>query len=117
MATILVVEDEPTILAVLVEVLRDEGHETLTAPDGAAALELLATASPALVITDVMIPGPDGRELVRRMRERPALRSVPVVLMSAVLHPDLDGLGPASFLPKPFDLDRLLQELERWLGA
>ncbi len=110
MPTILVADDEPTTLDLVVAVLRDEGYATLAARDGPEVLELLAGARPDLVLMDVMMPGLDGREVVRRMRARPELAGVPVVLMSAAAPVDPAALGVA-FLPKPFDLDRLLREV------
>ena len=117
MATILVVEDEPPIRELLTELLLDEGYDVLSAPDGIAALEILAGRLPDLLITDAMMPGLDGSGLVRRMRADPRTAAVPVLLISAVPRPasvDLDGVG---FLPKPFDLDRLLREIEARLGV
>jgi len=116
MPTILVVEDEPTILDVLVDVLRDEGYAVLATPDGAAALELLAGVQPDLVLMDVMLPRLDGRAVVRRMRERAGLAGVPVILMSAAAPVDPAALG-VGFLPKPFDLDRLLDAVTAALGG
>ena len=116
MATILVVDDEPTILDALAEVLREEGHAVLAAGDGAAALGLLARGAPDLVITDTMMPGLDGPGLVRRMRARPELREAPVLLASAVARPPWDGLGDVAFLPKPFDLGALLAAVATLVG-
>ncbi len=114
--TILLVEDEPAILDMLVEVLGGEGYATLTAPDGMAALELLAHRVPDLVLTDAMMPRLDGPGLVRRMREEPALGEVPVVLTSAVLRPDVGEVPGVTFLAKPFDLDELLAAITAALG-
>ncbi len=116
MPTILVADEEPIILDLLAAVLRDEGYATLAARDGPEALEMAARARPDLVLMDVMMPGLDGREVVRRMRERPELDGVPVVLMSAAAPVDPAALGVA-FLPKPFDLDRLLRAVTAALGG
>lgn len=109
MKTVLVAEDEPTIREMLTEVLRDEGYRVLVAPDGLAALGVLARETPDLVLTDAMMPGLDGLALVRRLREDPQSAGVPVVLMSAVLRADPDVLPGVRFLAKPFDLTRLLE--------
>ena len=116
MPTILVADDEPMILDLVVEVLRLEGYATLAARDGLEALELLARGRPDLVLMDVMMPGLDGRAVVRRMRERPELDGVPVILMSAARPVDPAALGVA-FLPKPFDLDRLLGAVSAAVGG
>src|SRR5215204_2194351 len=107
MATIVLAEDEPTILEAMATVFAMEGHAVLPAANGLAAQALLTATVPDLVVTDIMMPGLDGPDLVRWMRARPALRSVPVILASAATWPALDGLGPVTFLPKPFDLDEL----------
>ena len=117
MDTILVVDDEPAILAMLVDVLAEEGYAVLAAPDGMAALELLAGAAPDLVLTDATMPRLDGAGLVRRLRARAGLRGVPAILMSAVAPPDLVGLGDGAVLPKPFDLEALLDAIAAALGA
>ena len=116
MPTILVVDDEPTILDLLVQLLDDEGYATLAAPDGVAALELLAREAADLVLLDVMLPGLDGPGVVRRLREQPRTAAIPVVLMSAARQPGLDGLDHVAFLRKPFDLDQLLAIVARALG-
>src|SRR5688500_8528352 len=101
MPTILVAEDELAIRDLLVEVLRDEGYATLAAADVREALELAGRERPDLVLMDVMMPRLDGRVVVRRMRERPELGEVPVILMSAAAPVDPAELG-VVFLPKPF---------------
>ena len=117
MGTILVVDDEPPILHVLVETLRDEGHTVLHAVDGVAAQDLLIRHAPALIVSDVMMPRLDGVGLVRWMRTQPHLRDVPVIFVSAMLaDPSLDELNPATFIGKPFDLAELLAAVDNALG-
>ncbi len=116
MPTILVADDELAILDLLVEVLRDEGYATLAAVDGLEVLELLARGRPDLLLMDVMMPGLDGRAVVRRMRGRPGLDGVPVILTSAAAPVDPAALGVA-FLPKPFDLDDFHHAIETALRA
>lgn len=108
MKTVLVVDDEPALRAVVRDILRDEGYAVLEAAHGPAMLALLAHEPADLVLLDVMMPGGDGREAYRELRARQDLADVPVVMMSAAVQPD--GLEPsiAAFLPKPFDLDHLV---------
>src|SRR4051794_30201355 len=108
MATIVLAEDAPTILEAVATVFAEDGYAVLSVRDGLAAQALLTATVPDLVVTDSMMPGLDGPGLLRWMRARPALRSVPVILTSAAVRPALDGLEPMTFLLKPFDLDDLL---------
>ena len=112
MGTILVVDDEPTILELLVELLRDEGYTTLPAQDGVAAQEVLGRTVPDLVITDAMMPRLDGLRLVGWMREQPGLYQVPVIIVSAVTRVDRATLDGVAFVAKPFDLGMLLDAVE-----
>ena len=65
---ILVVDDDPSILALVAEILRDEGYEVATARNGAEALERVAETVPAVLVTDLMMPVMDGSALVRAWR-------------------------------------------------
>jgi DNA-binding response OmpR family regulator len=113
MATILVTEDERTILEALVVFLGMEGHTVLAAPDGVAAREMLENRVPDLVLTDVMMPRLDGIGLIDWMRSQTRLRHVPIVVMSATRISTVDHLPAVSFVPKPFDLDALLHAITR----
>jgi len=116
MGTILVVDDEPTILELLVELLHDEGYATLAARDGVAAREVLGRTVPDLVITDAMMPGLDGLRLVGWMRKQPELHQVPVIILSAVTRVDPGTLDGVTFVAKPFDLATLLDAIRGALG-
>ena len=70
MITILVVDDEPLIREVVVDLLRDEGYVVVIADDGHAALEVVQQEAPALVLMDVMMPRMDGRAACQAMRAR-----------------------------------------------
>ena len=116
MKTVLVVDDEPGLRAVVRAVLNDEGYSVFEAPHGPAMLKLLAEEHADLVLLDVMMPGGDGREAYRELRARADLPDVPVVMMSAAVRPD--GLDPsiAAFLRKPFDLEHLLALVTGLIG-
>lgn len=106
MATILVVDDEQPVVDLLTDLLEDDGHTVIPAYNGRTALEIVAHQPPDLVISDVMMPFVDGIQLCRRLREAHDPRSLPVILMSAALPPDLTSCGANAFLGKPFDIDR-----------
>ena len=84
MARILVAEDDAPLQRLLKSALKAAGHEVVVAPDAAEALELLDSVNPQLLITDYVMPGMDGLELVGAVRSREAYRSVPVILFTAV---------------------------------
>jgi CheY-like chemotaxis protein len=115
--TILVVDDEPTLRAIIADVLRDEGYAVVTAEDGQEALEVFARDAPDLVLMDVMMPRMNGRAAVRALRALPTGATVPVVLASAAATPDGLDQEIDGFLRKPFDLEDLLQLLERLVGS
>ncbi len=116
MKSVLVVDDEPVLRGIVAEVLRDEGYAVAEAGDGEALLDRLKDERPNLVLLDVMMPGIDGRQAYLVMRSRDDLPRVPVVMMSAAVSPNRLDPSIAAFLPKPFDLDRLLALVEELIG-
>lgn len=84
MPTILVVDDEPDLVDLLAYNLEREGYAVVTARDGAQALEIAARDLPDLVVLDVMMPVMDGLEACRRLREHAALRTTPVLMLTAL---------------------------------
>lgn len=105
--TVLIVDDEPDVRRILLEILRDEGYQAIAAEDGSRALELAASRRPDIVLSDVAMPLLDGVTLARRLaRWNPP---IPVVLMSAA---HSSRIGTLPFIAKPFDLDDMLAMLE-----
>jgi DNA-binding response OmpR family regulator len=103
MTTVLVVDDEPIVRDVVVRYLRREGYRTLEAADGARARELLEADPPGLVVLDLMLPGVDGLQLCRWIRERSDL---PVIMLTA-RGEEADRivgleLGADDYVTKPF---------------
>jgi len=110
----LIVEDEPPILRLVALVLQGMGCETLAAPNAEAALDILASAKPDLIITDVRLPGMNGDELARELKSNAQLATTPVILMSAYGEPPRhNGDG---FLAKPFDIDQLVEFVQPYVG-
>ena len=118
-ARIFVVDDEPSVRFVLGEALREAGHPVEEFDSAAAALVALEHNAPALLITDVRMPGMDGLELLARLRDRHP--DLPVVVMSA--YTDVASTAAAfrggafDFLSKPFDLDAAVELAGRALNA
>ncbi len=103
MTTVLVVDDEPIVRDVVVRYLQRDGFDTLEAADGETARELIETASPQLVVLDVMLPGTDGLTLCRWIRSRGEL---PVIMLTA-RGEEADRivgleLGADDYVTKPF---------------
>lgn len=109
MKRILVVDDEPTILAAVATRLRAEAFEVETAVDGPSAVETALATSPDLVVLDVMLPGFDGLEVCRRIQ---AQLPVPVLMLTARTD-ETDmliglGIGADDYLTKPFSMRELV---------
>jgi CheY-like chemotaxis protein len=116
MGPILIVDDEFGILAAVRDLLADEGYPTDIALNGLLALEQMMRERPSLVLVDYMMPVLNGPGLMEAMRKDPALRDVPVVLMSASKSDRWKHLACQAFLPKPFNLEQLLEVVQRLVG-
>jgi|SRR6185437_10194053 CheY-like chemotaxis protein len=112
--TILIVDDDPAIRKMLVEVLSLEGYPTETAVNGREALDLLARGAARVVLLDLVMPVMDGREVMNELRGNPAERSRhKVILVSAIVNLEAaQDLEPDGVLPKPFTVDQLLNVLD-----
>jgi CheY-like chemotaxis protein len=113
MADLLIVEDDPTLLEGLTELLTMQGHQVRGADCGQAALEAIAARLPELIISDVLMPGMKGTELLETVRRQPDWAAIPFVFVSAsttpVVRRELATTPGVSFLLKPFDIDRLFE--------
>ena len=121
MSQILVVDDEPSVLAMVRMVLELEGHSVTTVENGADALSSMREGAPDLLLLDVMMPGLSGFEVAEEMRSIEGCADLPLIFLSAKAERDdiWTGwkLGAESYLTKPFDTDELLEEVSRVLGA
>lgn len=115
MCSILIVDDEPGVLRMLGLLLRQSGCQVTMVPTAEAALAVLDSLHPDLVLTDVRLPGMDGVELAHRIRSSRDMRETTVLLMSAYGRPP--RTEEDEFLPKPFDLDRLLGIVDEYRSA
>ncbi len=112
---VLVVDDEPTIGEVVSAYLRRAGYETRVAADGLAALDAVAERSPDLIVLDLMLPGLDGLEVMRRVRERPERRSAIILLTAKGAEADrVIGLrlGADDYVVKPFSPAELVARVD-----
>ena len=116
--TILFCEDEADQRELLGDMLRSEGYQLLLAKNGVEALAIAEASLPDLILADFMMPGIDGAELGRRLKENPRTAKIPFILSSAVAGFEQAG-GPAfqpdALLNKPWSWPDLFALLARWL--
>jgi PAS domain S-box-containing protein len=118
---VLVVEDDAHVRPVLVRVLERGGFQVADAADGLAALELVQRLPPDLVLLDIRMPGVDGYEVLRRLKQHPAYQHIPVVVLTAsdlgdAARKHVLDMGAALFLEKPIGSEELLMEIKRLLS-
>jgi DNA-binding response OmpR family regulator len=116
---ILVVDDEPSIVALLRLTLEQHGYRVETASNGVEALQKIIARKPRLLILDVMMPEMDGFELLRHVRDEPDLADLPVIVLTAKSQ-DADvatgyEAGADMYLTKAFHPDELLRFVRRLL--
>src|SRR3954447_15807221 len=104
--TLVVVDDDPAFCAFLDDALSDAGYDVHSYTDSTAALAALRTMAihPDVVLLDLVMPMQTGRDIIAALRAEPTLRTIPVVLISALPVPNLGmALGVAAVLRKPFE--------------
>jgi two-component system alkaline phosphatase synthesis response regulator PhoP len=106
MGRVLVVDDEPDVLLLCRLNLQQQGHEVLEAPNGGAALDVVRSQLPDLIVLDLMLPGIDGYEVLETLAKDDSTAKIPVLVLTAKsLRADRERsrqLGAAAFLTKPF---------------
>lgn len=117
--TVLVIDDEPEMLRLLDYNLTRAGYAVLTARDGESGLAAARRHGPDLIILDVMMPGMDGLEVCKRLRQEPATASRPVLMLTAKAEePDRVlglELGADDYVAKPFGMRELLARVKALL--
>jgi two-component system, OmpR family, alkaline phosphatase synthesis response regulator PhoP len=119
--TVLVVDDDPNALDIVRTYLESKGYPVVTAKDGSEALSLLESVRPALVLLDVMMPGMDGWEVARVIKNHPTFGNTRVVMLTA--RSDFadkhEGLraGADDYIVKPIQLRELGERVELNLKA
>jgi CheY-like chemotaxis protein len=121
-AKILVIEDDETFGAFLLDLLQSKGYSTLLAPNGEVGLDRYLQECPDLVLTDIFMPYREGIGVITQIRTRD--RTTPIIAMSGGVstqgHSYLraaSALGANATLAKPFAVDTLLQSIQSLLGA
>ncbi|HJV28633.1 MAG TPA: response regulator [Aromatoleum sp.] len=120
-ARVLLIEDNPANLELATYLLETGGYEVITAQDGEEGLALLKQQKPDIVVTDLQMPVVDGYEVLRRLRQDPALDAMPVVAVTAfsmsgdrvkVLRAGFDG-----YLSKPIVPEIFVSQIDAFLKA
>ena len=120
MKTILIVDDEADIRDILrIRLANHPGFRILEAANGSDALELTRQQRPDLIILDWLMPGFNGIEVLKALRESPELTIIPVIMMTvkSELSAQAQGqaMGVVAYLIKPFDAPRLMETVEKAL--
>ncbi len=119
--TILVVDDEPSILLSLQFLLQKAGYQVRTARDGEEALQAVEAATPDLILLDAMMPKRDGYDVCQSLRADPAYRDIPIIMLTAKGR-DIErqkglALGATDYVTKPFSTRELVETVRKHLGA
>jgi len=120
MKTILIVDDEADIRDILrIRLANHPGFRILEAANGSDALELTRQQRPDLIILDWLMPGFNGMEVLKALRESPELTTIPVIMMTvkSELSAQAQGqaMGVVAYLIKPFDAARLMENVQKAL--
>jgi two-component system sensor histidine kinase/response regulator len=116
---VLVVEDREDDRAGMESLFRSHGFDVLTAPDGAKALNLLATNVPDLITLDMLMPESDGWYFLKERMEVPSLLRIPVLLVTGLLIATeawAADISASGLVKKPVDVDELMRKVE-WLAG
>ncbi|MBW1897282.1 MAG: response regulator, partial [Deltaproteobacteria bacterium] len=116
---ILLVDDNPTNLQVLFQTLEGRGYSLLVAKNGETALSIARKALPELILLDIMMPGIDGYEVCRRLKQDPSTSEIAVIFLSALTDTQdkvrgLD-LGAVDYVTKPFQPDEVIARVNTHL--
>ncbi len=118
---ILVVDDSPTIVALLKRMLQQNHFDVLVAYDGESALEIAQRERPDLVFLDIVLPGIDGFSALRKLRRDPATKDVPVIMISGNAQATeqfyVQRIGADDFMKKPFSRAEVFSRIEQLLDV
>jgi twitching motility two-component system response regulator PilG len=118
---ILIVEDEESLLKLESILLSSRGYQVTGVMDGASALARIEESKPDLVLLDIMLPGIDGFEVCRRIKENPATADIPVVMLTAKKNSqDMakgTQVGADAYMTKPFKSVKIIEVIEGLLSG
>ncbi len=117
---VLIVDDQANVRQILEYNIKRLGHDSLTASDGLTALALLIKEKPELLLLDIMLPNADGFVVLERMKQIPDLPTKTLVISAKGTQEDVAralALGAKDYVVKPYNLEQVLQKIERMLDA
>ncbi|MBS0556920.1 MAG: response regulator [Proteobacteria bacterium] len=118
---VLIVDDSPTIVAMLRKFLQQNGYQTLEAGDAEKGIEIARSAKPHLIFLDIVLPGMNGFAALRTLRKDPETQHIPVVMISgneqATEQFYAQRIGADDFMKKPFSRSEVFARIEHLLGA
>ena len=119
---ILIVDDDPTIVQMLSDILTDEGYEVATATQSLRAFDRAKEAHPDLILMDIMMPYLDGLDQIKLFSLDDDLKDVPIIVITAKAHAldgieDLRALRIVDYLYKPFEISVLLEKIRSAISA
>jgi DNA-binding response OmpR family regulator len=114
--TVLIIDDDPTIRALLDTFLTDEGYVVFQAGDGKQAMLLACEHQPSVILLEGVLPELSGLEILRMLRAGGATRHIPVVMLNGRPPSGADEPRPEIFIGKPFDLEVLLTHVNRMVA-
>ena len=124
MAKILIVDDDPDFVEATRIVLEQEGHETVSAANGDAALQAIRKAKPDLMVLDVIMSSIlDGLNVTQQLQDDPENQDIPIIMVTSIANTDYAALFPTdeyvhidAFMTKPIAPDQLLSQVRRLLS-
>ena len=120
MAKILIVDDEPQIVQLLETVLTEQGHSVISSDGGEDGASLAKSELPALIITDMNMPGGTGWDMIKTLRADEATKDIPIIVLTAhQTDADRDEAyqsGCDAYITKPIDLDKFLARVIEFVG-
>lgn len=117
---ILVVDDDKVFLRLVEYDLTKNGFDVITAPDGEMGVLLAKTQQPDLILLDINMPDIEGGDVVIMLENDPVTRDIPIIFVTALLTKQEEErrqnmMGKHSFFSKPYKLDRLLEEIDKYI--
>ena len=117
---ILVVDDEPDILKVVIFRLKRAGYDVSTAVDGQGALDLVHKDKPDLMLLDLRLPIIDGTEVAKRVKSDEELKNIPIIILTASSdasrYKEIEEIKADDFMLKPFNPEELMVKVKKFIG-